>query len=269
MIDTLSDLPLIGLGTWELQGEECVSIIKAALDLGYRHIDTASMYENHRQIGQAIKDFPRQSLFLTSKILLEDLNFTSLPQSIENLCDQYLQDLGTDYIDLMLIHMPDHELAMEKVIFVMESLRDKGKIHHIGVSNFTIHHMQYLLKHEAYFSCNQVEFHPYFFQNELLNFCRSVHVRLIAYRPLGKGMILKDPVICYIAKKIKKTPAQVILRWLIDHEIPTIVKTSAISHLKENLSVFDFSLSYEDRSLIDALSRNIRYCMPDFSEFSF
>jgi diketogulonate reductase-like aldo/keto reductase len=269
MIDTLSDLPLLGLGTWELQGKACVSIVKAALDLGYRHIDTAAMYENHCQIGQAIKDFPRQSLFLTSKILLEDLNFNALSDSIETLCDRYLLDLNTEYIDLMLIHMPDHELAMEKVIFAMERLRDKGKIHHIGVSNFTMHHMQYLLKHEAYFSCNQVEFHPYFFQKELLDFCRYVHVRLIAYRPLGKGMILKDPVIGYIAKKLRKTPSQVILRWLIDHEIPSVVKASSISHLQENIAIFDFALSVEDRSLIDALCRNIRYCMPDFSEFSY
>ena len=268
-IDTLETLPLVGLGTWELVGKECSKVVSTALDLGYRHIDTALAYQNHKAIGTAIKAVKRSELFITSKFSLENLDFKQLDSSLERLCVKAIDELGCGYLDLFLIHTPDHELAMHKVIFSLEKLRDKGLIYHLGVSNFTIRHMKNLLAHQAYFSCNQVEFHPYFFQKELLDFCSSNHIKLISYRPFGKGKILSDPYLHVLGKKHGKSPSQIILRWLTQRNIPVIPKASSFEHLKENISIFDFSLTQEQIFKIDALDRNIRFCMSNFSEFSY
>lgn len=266
---TKDKMPLIGLGTWRLKGEECTKVVKLALDMGYQHIDTALVYENHADIGRALQGFNRSTVYLTSKFPIESVDFSNTLQSVETLCDRSLSELKTDYLDLFLIHSPDHEVPMEDIIFAMESLRSKGKIKHIGVSNFTIHHMQNLLQHEAYFGFNQVEFHPYLFQKELWKFCQSHHVRLVAYRPFGKGELLHEPLFQFIGKKKHKSPSQVILRWLVQRDIPVIPKASSKEHLQENLAVFDFSLSEEEMTVIDALHRGIRYAMPDFAEFSY
>ena len=262
-------IPLIGLGTWRLTGDLCLSTVKEALALGYRHIDTAVSYENHKEIGQAIKGYKREELYLTSKIPIESVDFDDVSSSVEKICDSALSDLQTDYLDLLLIHSPDHEMPMEKMIFAMEKLRDKGKIKYLGVSNFTMHHIENLLSHEAYISVNQVEFHPYLFQNELLDYCKQRHIRLVAYRPFGKGELLSDPLFSYIGKRVNKSPSQIILRWLVQRDIPSIPKASSYEHLKANLDVFDFILSEEEMGKIDALHRNIRYCMRDFAEFSY
>jgi 2,5-diketo-D-gluconate reductase B len=262
-------IPLIGLGTWRLTGDLCFSTVKQALDLGYRHIDTAVSYGNHKEIGLAIKGVKREELYLTSKIPIESVDFSDIQLSVEKICDSALLDLQTDYVDLLLIHSPDHEMPMQEMIFAMEKLRDKGKIKYLGVSNFTMHHIENLLSHEAYISVNQVEFHPYLFQKELLHYCIERHIRLVAYRPFGKGELLSDPLFSYIGKRVNKSPAQIILRWLVQRGIPAIPKASSIDHLRANLDVFDFMLTEEEMGKIDALHRNIRYCMKDFAEFSY
>ena len=262
-------IPLIGLGTWRLKGDLCLSTVKEALSLGYRHIDTALSYDNHKEIGLAIKGIKREHLYLTSKIPIELIDFDHVQPSMEKICDSVLLDLQTDYLDLLLIHSPDHEMPMEKMIFAMEKLRDKGKIKYLGVSNFTLHHIENLLSHEAYIAVNQVEFHPYLFQKELLDYCLERHIRLVAYRPFGKGELLSDPLLSYIGKRVNKSPAQIILRWLVQRNIPAIPKASSYEHLKANLDVFDFVLTEEEMGKIDALHRNIRYCMSDFAEFSY
>lgn len=267
--NTLDKMPLIGLGTWKLKGEECTKTVRQALEMGYQHIDTALVYENHLEIGKALKEFHRSDVYLTSKLPIDAVDFSNTQKSVEELCDRCLKELNTDYLDLFLIHSPDHEVPMEEVIFAMESLRSKGKIKHIGVSNFTIHHMQNLLHHQAYFAFNQVEFHPYLFQKELLDFCLSHHVKLVAYRPFGKGELLNEPLFQFIGKKKNKSPSQVILRWLVQRNIPVIPKASSKEHLQENLAVFDFTLTEEEMVAIDALHRGIRYAMPDFAEFSY
>lgn len=269
MKEDSDSIRLIGLGTWRLTGDLCLSTVKQALDLGYRHIDTAVSYKNHKEIGLAIKGVKREELYLTTKIPIESVDFNDVQSSVEKVCDKALLDLQTDYLDLLLIHSPDHEVPMQEVIFAMEKLRDKGKIKYLGVSNFTIHHIQNLLSHQAYISVNQVEFHPYLFQKELLDYCIERHIRIVAYRPFGKGELLSDPLFFYIGKMVNKSPAQIILRWLVQRNIPAIPKASSYQHLKANLDVFDFSLTEEDMGKIDALHRNIRYCMRDFTEFSY
>lgn len=262
-------IPLIGLGTWELKGQECIDVVSEALELGYRHIDTALSYENHPYIAKALPLVPRDEIFLSTKIHLEDIDFNNVKASVFTLCHRCLNELKVEYLDLLIIQAPDHELPMEKVIFAMERLRDQGKVRYIGVSNFTVHHMMDLLRHEAYFAFNQVEFHPYLNQKMLLEFCAMNHIQLIAYRPLGKSRILTDPVIEFLAKKYQKSQAQIVLRWLLEKKVPAIPKATSKKHLKENLELYDFSLTAEDMILMDALNRNIRYCMSDFAEFGY
>jgi len=262
-------IPLIGLGTWELKGKECLEVVSEALDLGYRHIDTALSYDNHLYIARALPLVPRDEIFLSTKMHLEDIDFDNVEASVFTLCHKCLNELKVDYLDLLMIHAPDHELPIEKVIFAMEKLRDQGKIRYIGVSNFTIHHMMDLLRHEAYFAFNQVEFHPYLNQKLLLEFCELNHIQLVAYRPLGKSKILVDPVIEFLANKYQKSQAQIVLRWLLEKNIPAIPKASRKEHLKANLDIFNFCLTKEDRLLLDALNRNTRYCMSDFAEFGY
>lgn len=254
-------LPLVGLGTWDLRGKECTEVVKKALDLGYRHIDTAIIYENHQAIGKAISDFPRDELFITSKFLL-DLD-------LEEACDQALSELKVNYLDLFLIHSPDRNKPMIEILRQMQKLKERGMIRHFGVSNFNIHHLQDILDAGISLSVNQVEFHPYLYQKELWDFCKRHGIQLIAYRSLGKGALIKDPLFSKIGDYYKKTAAQVILRWVIQKGIPVIPKASSLKHLKENISLFDFSLTDNEMEEIDHLNRNQRFCISDWSDFNY
>ncbi len=262
-------LPLIGLGTWDLRGHDCTKIVRLALELGYRHIDTALNYENHEAIHKGLKEFDRQKLFITSKFALEHLDPKNILDSVEQTCDLSLKQLGTDYLDLFLIHWPHRTWPLAEIFKKMERLVEKGKIKKAGVSNFTIHHLDDLLDEGCKPAANQVEFHPYLYQKELLDYCRLQHIDLIAYRPLGKGALLKDPVFKKIAAHHQKSPTQIILRWLVQKEIPTIPKASSKEHLVENIAIFDFALSADEMKEIDKLNKNRRFCKSEDSEFNY
>ncbi len=262
-------IPLIGLGTWDLRGHECTQTVKLALELGYRHIDTAHVYENHEAIQKGIKGFDRKQLFITSKFPLEMLDAENISSSIEESCDLALKQLGTDYLDLYLIHWPHRTWPITEIFKVMETLVQKGKIKKAGVSNFTIHHLEDLLNDGHKPAANQVEFHPYLYQEELWQYCKVEQIQLIAYRPFGKGAVLKDPILKKIGSSHEKNSAQVILRWLVQKEIPTIPKASSEEHLAENLDVFDFELSAKEMHEIDKLNQDKRYCKADDSEFEY
>lgn len=259
-------LPLLGLGTWDLRGRECTKIVKLALELGYRHIDTALNYENHEAIRQGLEGFPRDKLFITSKFALELLDSK---YSVEETCDAALEELGIDYLDLYLIHWPDRKKPMAQIFKQMEKLVEKGKIRHAGVSNFTIHHIQDLLEDGCKPFANQVEFHPYLFQKDLLDYCKLQKIELISYRPLGKGALLKEPLFNKIAAHHAKSPTQIILRWLVQQEIPAIPKASSKEHLAENIDIFDFSLSPDEMKAIFSLHHNKRFCKGGNDEFNY
>ncbi|HEV3269627.1 MAG TPA: aldo/keto reductase [Candidatus Rhabdochlamydia sp.] len=261
-MDKKEKVPLIGLGTWELSGKSCISTVKMALELGYRHIDTALIYENHRDIAKAIHGFNREELFITSKFFLDQ-------KSAEESCDLALEELHLDYLDLFLIHWPDREKPMIKVLKEMEKLKRQGRIHHIGVSNFTIHHLQDAIDNGIQIDYNQVEFHPYLYQKELWQFCQNHQIGLIAYRPLGKGELVQEEIFKKIGDKYQKTPAQIILKWLIQKEVAVVVKGSSKKHLQENFRVFDFFLHPEDMKNINELNRNQRFCETDYSDFNY
>lgn len=262
-------LPLLGLGTFDLTGHACTEIVKQALEIGYRHIDTSINYENQEAIKKAIKGFDRKQLFITSKFELDMIDLKKIAASVEETCDLALKQLGTDYIDLYLIHWPHRALPMTEVFKATEKLIKKGKIKKAGVSNFTIHHLENLLNDGCKPAANQVEFHPYLYQKELWDYCKTEGIELIAYRPLGKGIILKDPVLKKIGAAHDKNSAQVVLRWLLQKEIPMIPKASSKKHLTENFEIFDFELSSKEMHQIEKLHQNKRFCDSEDSEFDY
>lgn len=256
-------IPLIGLGTYQLLGKECANIIAQALEIGYRHIDTAIVYENQKDIGNAVAKINREELFLTSKFFLGG-------GETKELCHQCLKELKTEYLDLFLIHWPDRNYPMKKIVKEMEELKNEGKVRFIGVSNFTEHHLQDLYDAGCKPTFNQVEFHPYLNQKELLSFARNHGTELIAYRPFGKGKLIQDePLFSQLAEKYQKTPAQIILHWFLQKKIPVIPKASSKKHLEENFFVTDFQLLANEMTQIDELNKNFRYCLPKRNEFEY
>ncbi len=262
-------LPEIGLGTWELRGDECTKIVKCALEMGYRHIDTAHSYQNHTAIQEALKGFDRGQIYLTSKIAIEEeVDKKHVSASVDKACARALKELGTDYLDLYLIHWPEEGFPFEEIFTAMDKLVKAGKIRAAGVSNFGIRHLEGLHREGLTPFANQVEFHPYLYQKELLAYCQSHHTRLIAFRPFGKGKLLREePLFKTIGKTHGKTGAQVILRWLLQKGIPAIPKASSEKHLRENLEIFDFSLTDKEMEELDGLHKNKRYCQAEDSIF--
>lgn len=258
-------IPLVGLGTWELRGKKCEEVVALALDIGYRHLDTAHIYENHAAIGNVIKNFPRKDLFVTSKFILDQLQ----SQSVEETCDEALKDLRIDYLDHYLMHWPDRTYDFVPIFSDLEMLKKKGKIKGWGVSNCTIHHLQDYLSQGFHPEVNQVEFHPYLYQKDLLVFCNKEKIRLISYRTLGKGALVTDPTFEKIAKKHKKTVPQILLRWCVEKNIPVIPKASSEKHLKEDIAILDFHLDQEDMSILDHMVEKPRFANIETSDFNY
>lgn len=265
------DIPKIGLGTWQLRGADCFKTVQMALQLGYRHIDTAHAYENHEVIGRAIQGFDRSQLTLTSKLAIQEQVDRQNPQkSVREACEKALQELGTDYLDLYLIHFPDRSYPLEQIFRGMEKLKEQGKVKQVGVSNYTIHHLQDLLRAGGRPFANQVEYHPYLNQQELFDFCVKHQIQLVAYRPFGKGkLLIEEQLLAEIGAHHQKTGAQVVLRWLLQKGIPVIPKASSEVHLRENLEVFDFVLTQAEMERLDALNHNKRYCQPENPVFRY
>jgi len=247
-------IPILGLGTWELRGKQCEEAVKKALDLGYRHIDTAEMYGNQKEIGRAIKNFPRSELFITSNVWMTNLRHNSVLRA----CENTLKELDTSYLDLYLIHCPDPDVPVEETLKAMGVLSKEGKVKSIGVSNFNISRLKQALKVEVPISVNQVEFHPYLYQKELLEFCKKNDIVIIAYSPLARRRIFDDKTLKGLAEKYEKSVAQISLRWLFQKGIVVIPKASSEQHLIENMDIFDWKLSNEDVKKIDSIEIKYR-----------
>jgi len=243
-------IPVLGLGTWRLLSKECEEVVRKTLEIGYRHIDTAEYYENQKEIGKAIREFPRSELFITSKVWGTNLKFKSVLKA----CESTLKELNTSYLDLYLIHWPNPEVPLEETLRAMKVLHEDGKVRSIGVSNFKISLLQQALEIEEIPVCvNQVEFHPYLYQKELLEFCKKNNIVLVAYCPLARGRIIRDKTIKELADKYGKTPAQISLRWILQKDAVPIPKASSEEHLSENMGIFDWKLSREDVNKIDSI----------------
>lgn len=258
-----TEIPMLGLGTWQMEKEHVMKAIPIALEVGYRAIDTAYAYYNEKFIGQAIEGFPREELYLTSKLWREFHH----PKKVEKICDTSLKDLKTDYLDLYLIHWPE-KVNMVEILEQMHRLKEKGKIRSVGISNATTGHLRELIKQKVPISVNQVEYHPFLNQNRLLEFCKSHEIAVTAYSPIAQGTVTNEITLVEIGKKHDKTPPQVALRWLLQKGIIVIPKAFSRAHLLENMDVFDFSLTGDEMEQIESIDQNHRMVLPDFHEFN-
>jgi diketogulonate reductase-like aldo/keto reductase len=239
-------VPALGFGTWPMNGETCRTAVRTALEHGYRHIDTAQMYENEAAVGQAIgeSDVPREDVFLVTKLLRENLAHDDVLSTAKASRNR----LDTDYIDLLLIHSPSRSVPIEESIGAMNQLQAEGVVEHIGVSNFSVQQLEAAIDaSETPILTNQVEYHPFTSKSDLLEFCIDQGIMLTAYSPVARGRVLKDETLQTIGERYGKTPAQVTLRWLVQQElVAAIPKASDTEHIAENIDIFDFELTSEE-----------------------
>lgn len=252
-------VPKVGLGTWQLTGTDCYDAVQSAIDLGYRQIDTAQAYDNEREIGDAINasGVNRDSLFLTTKLGRGSYSHDAVLRST----DESLSKLDTEYLDLLLIHWPADRLptgpSLTETLDAMNELYRSDKVRHIGVSNFGLDRLHRARTvSEAPILTNQVQYHPFWDQTQLLDYCHIHDVILTAYSPFGHGSVIGDTAICEIGERYGKSSAQVALRWLLQQEmVCTIPKASTPGHLKANLDVFDFELTDEEMQAVHRPSK--------------
>lgn len=259
MLNNGVKMPKLGFGLWQVPDEITDEVVLKAFEVGYRSIDTATVYGNEAGVGRAIQaaHLKREDLFITTKVWNTDHGYEQTLQAF----DKSLDLLGLDYIDLYLIHwpVPKYDRYIE-TYQALEKLYKDGRVRAIGVCNFTIEHLERLLKEcEVVPVVNQVERHPYFQQKELKKFCESHEIYLEAWSPLMTGgAVLQDELIIELAKKYRKTPAQIILRWQLDSDVIVIPKSVTPSRIEENFNIFDFSLTEEDMKKIETIDRNHR-----------
>lgn len=249
-------MPWFGFGTYKATGNEVYEAVKVAIDAGYRSIDTAAIYGNEEEVGQAIKDsgVAREELFITTKLWNDRQGYDSTLSAFE----ESRKRLGLDIIDLYLIHWPGKDKYKE-TWKAFERLYEEGSVRAIGVSNFHVHHLENLLKDSNIVpAANQVELHPCLTQRELYNYCRDKGIQIESWSPLMKGKLTDNADISEIASKYGKTSSQVILRWHIQQEIVTIPKSVTEARIRENADIFDFELTAEEISRIGALNRDER-----------
>jgi methylglyoxal/glyoxal reductase len=249
------EMPRMGLGVYLMDpGEETRQAVMTALEEGYRLIDTAAMYGNERDVGRAVKEspVPREEIFVTTKLWNSDHGYDRTLRAF----DKSLQLLDMEYIDLYLIHWPVEGLRKE-TWRAMEKLYNDGKCRAIGVSNYTISHLTELLDcADEPPAVNQVEFSPFLYQKDLLEFCQSKDIRLEAYSPLTRTKKFNNSIIQQMAQKYQKSPAQIMIRWALQHEVIVIPKSSHRERIRENARVFDFSISEEDMETLNGLNQN-------------
>jgi diketogulonate reductase-like aldo/keto reductase len=247
------EVPSLGLGTWRLSGRECRRSVRRALELGYRHVDTARMYRNEREVGEGMRDsgVPRGEVFLVTKVWPSDFRHDAVLRAARDSLGQ----LGTEYVDLLLMHWPNPDVPLGETLGAMRELQEAGGVRHIGVSNFSPALVEEARGYAEIF-CNQVEYNPFNGQKALVRQARELDYLLTAYSPVARGAVNKDATLREIGERHGKTPGQVALRWLVQQEkVAAIPKAASEENLKGNLDIFDFQLSDEEMDHIFALSR--------------
>jgi 2,5-diketo-D-gluconate reductase B len=246
-------IPAIGLGTWELRGRTCARLVEQAIKLGYRHIDTAQIYENEREVGEGLRasGARRDDVFVTTKVWTTHF----APNELERSAKESLAKLHLSEVDLLLLHWPNPRVPLQETLGALARVKKLGLARHIGVSNFTV-----ALIEEAVAACSeplvcdQVEYHPYLDQTKVLDACGRHGMALVAYSPIAKGRIKGDELLGRIGGKYRKTAAQIGLRWLVQQNVIAIPRTSRIERLSENIEIFDFELSADEMRRIFALT---------------
>ena len=250
-------MPILGLGVYQSPpGRVTRNAVNLALRVGYRHVDTARIYGNEADVGEAVREsgVPRGDLFVTTKLWNSDQGYDSTLRA----CEASLKRLGLDYLDLYLVHFPVPDVRKESWR-AMETLLKKGRCRAIGVSNFTIRHLEELIEESHVIpSVNQVELHPFLYQKELLKYCQDRGIQVEAYSPLARGERLQDPRIASLATKYSKSPAQLMIRWGIEHGLVVIPKSTREERIRENSQVFDFDISDDDMRSLDSLNEDLR-----------
>lgn len=256
-----TDIPILGLGTYQTpDGQPTIKAVAAALDLGYRHIDTAMIYGNESSVGQTIRKsaVPREQIFITTKVWNSDHGY----DETINAFNESLNQLGLDYVDLYLIHWPVANLR-DETWRAMEDLLAEGRVKAIGVSNYMVRHLQEILDWgKVTPAVNQIELHPYNFRlrQDVVEFCRAQNIQVEAYTPLTRGQRFNDPNLVEVAEQYSKTPAQILIRWAMQHEIVVIPKSVDPNRIRENANVFDFSITRQDMDFIDSFNEDLIVC---------
>lgn len=256
-------VPALGFGTFRMTGSECAQAVEHAIQVGYRHIDTAEIYENEESVGKGIQaaGVRREELFITTKAWMDDLSPSGVRKSLEG----SLRRLNTDYVDLWLIHWPNPAYPLSPTLEAMMGLKEAGKTCFVGASNFPVALVEEAVK-VAPIVCNQVEYHPYLSQEPILTSARKHHIMVTAYAPIAMGKVGNDPVLVRIGERYGTSAAQTALRWLIQQEnVSAIPKASDPIHCEENFNIFDFSLNDEEMATIFGLARGERLINPEFA----
>ena len=259
------EVPSLGLGTFQLRGSVAIRAVEHALALGYRHIDTAAMYGNQNEVGVGFRNssVDRGDVFVTTKVWRDSLTRAGVRASAEN----SLTELDVDYIDLLLIHWPNPAVALEETLSEMTELVHEEKVRHIGVSNFSVKWLHRAIQLAPIF-CNQIEYHPLLGQRQIIQLAREADVLITAYSPLAQGVALKHKALRLIARKHRKSTAQVVLRWLIQQDhVCAIPRSADARHRASNFDIWDFMLDAADMEAIAQLDRQQRMVRPAWAIF--
>lgn len=249
-----ANIPLLGLGTWEIRGDVCRRVVQQAIAFGYRHIDTAQAYDNEREVGEGIRNsgLPREQLHVTTKVWWTQLAPADLLRSTR----ESLHRLRLDYVDLLLIHWPNTAVPLDQTIAALCKAKRDGMAKHIGVSNFTTALIDKAVQYSTEpIATNQVEMHPYLDQSKVIASCRANGISVTAYSPIVRGKAGDDPVLTKIGRVHSKSAAQICLRFLVQQGVIAIPRTSKIERLTENSEIFDFALSPAEMADIHGLAR--------------
>ncbi len=245
-------IPLLGLGTWDLRGRVCARVVEQALRLGYRHIDTAQMYENEREVGEGLRasGVKRDDVFVTTKIWPSHF----APLELERSARERLAQLRLNEVDLLLLHWPNPQIPLAETLGALAKVKREGLARHIGISNFTVALIEEALKVTTEpLVCDQFECHPFLDQSKLIAACRKHGLAVVAYSPIARGDARKNDVLKRIGAAHKKTATQVCLRFLVQQDIVVIPRTSKVERLSENAAIFDFTLSDDEMNEIAKL----------------
>ena len=250
------NMPILGLGVYNMYGRDAVLAVEQALQVGYRLIDSATMYRNESEIGQAVRNsgLPRADVFITTKVDNADQGYDQTLKAF----DTSLRKLGMEYVDLYLIHWPIRDKRKDTWM-ALEKIYADGRARAIGVANYLIPFLQELKGYASIVpALNQVEFSPYLYLQDLLRYCQQQGIQLQAYSPLARGERLQDPRLLALAKKYHKSAAQLMLRWDIQHGVSAIPKSVSPQRLRENVDLFDFQISDADMAIMDGFHENLR-----------
>jgi 2,5-diketo-D-gluconate reductase B len=250
-------IPAIGLGTWELRGRGCARIVEQALRLGYRHLDTAQMYDNEREVGEGLRasGVPREEVFVTTKVW--PTHFA--PPDLERSVKESVARLRLDHVDLLLLHWPSSRVPLSETVRALAKMKRLGFTRQIGVSNFDPQLLQQAVRLcPEPLVCDQVEYHAYLDQTALKRECAALGIAVVAYSPIAKGRVAKDRKLIEIGRRHHKTASQVALRWLVQQGVSAIPRTSRVERLAENLAVFDFELTETEMADVTAIGAGRR-----------